>query len=214
MRSARAWAPNPANTTEWMAPMRAHASIRYTASGHVGMERVTPVALPHPEGAQGRRRPGHVELELRVGADHPLAALVQVDEGGASALAGRHVVVDGVVGEIGLRADEPAERRRVGGVHLVPGAEPRQPPRRAFPEALGVPVSLVNPALNDRGDDLHGVVSPVGSSWVERWNPASHRARRAPADCRERPRAEKRAGKEARARGLRSARAKGRAPAG
>ena len=48
MRSARAWAPNPANTTEWMAPMRAHASIRNTASGQVGMERVTRSPFPMP----------------------------------------------------------------------------------------------------------------------------------------------------------------------
>ena len=36
-RSARAPAPKPAKTTEWMAPMRTAASISMMASGQVGM---------------------------------------------------------------------------------------------------------------------------------------------------------------------------------
>ena len=37
MRAASSSAPNPPNTTEWMAPSRAHASIANTASGIIGM---------------------------------------------------------------------------------------------------------------------------------------------------------------------------------
>ena len=37
MRSPSAPEPNPANTTEWMAPMRTVASMRMIASGIVGM---------------------------------------------------------------------------------------------------------------------------------------------------------------------------------
>ncbi len=37
MRSPSAPEPNPANTTEWMAPMRTMASMTMMASGVVGM---------------------------------------------------------------------------------------------------------------------------------------------------------------------------------
>jgi hypothetical protein len=37
MRSRSALAPKPANTAEWMAPMRAQASMVTIASGQVGM---------------------------------------------------------------------------------------------------------------------------------------------------------------------------------
>ena len=37
MRTASSLAAKPPNTTEWMAPMRAQASIAITASGIIGM---------------------------------------------------------------------------------------------------------------------------------------------------------------------------------
>ena len=37
MRVASSGAAKPPNTTEWMAPMRAQASIAITASGTIGM---------------------------------------------------------------------------------------------------------------------------------------------------------------------------------
>ena len=37
MRSRRDWAEKPPNTTEWIAPMRAQASIATTVSGIIGM---------------------------------------------------------------------------------------------------------------------------------------------------------------------------------
>ncbi len=37
MREARLTLANPPNTTEWMAPMRAQASIANAASGIIGM---------------------------------------------------------------------------------------------------------------------------------------------------------------------------------
>ncbi|CAN5297645.1 hypothetical protein BH23ACT9_BH23ACT9_03960 [soil metagenome] len=36
MRSASDWELNPANTTEWIAPMRAQASIATGSSGIIG----------------------------------------------------------------------------------------------------------------------------------------------------------------------------------
>jgi len=37
IRAASSLAPKPPNTTEWMAPRRAQASIAITASGTIGM---------------------------------------------------------------------------------------------------------------------------------------------------------------------------------
>ena len=37
MRAASSWGAKPPKTTEWMAPMRAQASIAMTASGTIGM---------------------------------------------------------------------------------------------------------------------------------------------------------------------------------
>jgi len=37
MRVASSFAANPPNTTEWIAPIRAHASMAITVSGIIGM---------------------------------------------------------------------------------------------------------------------------------------------------------------------------------
>ena len=37
MRVASSWAAKPPNTTEWIAPMRAQASIAIAASGTIGI---------------------------------------------------------------------------------------------------------------------------------------------------------------------------------
>ncbi len=57
IRSASACAPKPANTTEWIAPIRMHANIRITASGHVGIDSVTrsPLATPSARRAAAAR---------------------------------------------------------------------------------------------------------------------------------------------------------------
>ena len=48
MRPASESGEKPPNTTEWMAPMRAQASIATAASGTIGMYRATrsPLATP------------------------------------------------------------------------------------------------------------------------------------------------------------------------
>ncbi len=48
MRARRASAENPAKTTLWIAPIRAHASIAYAASGTIGMYRQTRSPLRTP----------------------------------------------------------------------------------------------------------------------------------------------------------------------
>ena len=90
--------------------------------------------------------------ELRVGVDRPLAAFVEVDEGRVAAAAVRDVVVEGVAGEVGLGADEPAERRRRPLEDAVPGPEPRQLARGALPEPLRVAAPVLDPAIDDRRD--------------------------------------------------------------
>ena len=54
MRSPSAPAPKPAKTTEWMAPMRAQASISTMASGIVGSDSVTRSPRPMPSARSPR----------------------------------------------------------------------------------------------------------------------------------------------------------------
>jgi hypothetical protein len=69
---------------------------------------------------------------------HAFAALVEVDESGATAAAVEDVTIDGVVAEIGLAAGEPAKRRRIPLEDAVPPAEPPDILRRARPQRVGV----------------------------------------------------------------------------
>ncbi len=76
--------------------------------------------------------------QLGVGEDRAVAALVEVDERRVTAASGGDVTIERVMGEVRLRADEPAERRRLPFEDTVPGPEPWQLFRRACPEAFGV----------------------------------------------------------------------------
>ena len=101
-----------------------------------------------------------------------LAALVDVDERRATAVAVEHMAIDGVEAEIRLAADEPAERRRLPLEHAIPLAEPRQIVGRSSPQGVGIAAPFVDPALNDRCDDAHGWPRP-GSGSGGRWRSLS-----------------------------------------
>ena len=72
-----------------------------------------------------------------------LAALVEVDQRRVRAAAVGDVVVERVVGEVGLRADEPAECREGPLERAVPLPEPRQASGRARPEAFGIAKPII-----------------------------------------------------------------------
>jgi hypothetical protein len=49
---------------------------------------------------------------LCVGVDLSGTTFVEIDQSGAATLPGGDVAIDGVVGQVGLGTNEPAERRR------------------------------------------------------------------------------------------------------
>src|SRR5208282_2232192 len=82
------------------------------------------IALLDAQAAQRRRHPLHFVKQLGISEDAPLAALIQIDERRVSAPTAFYVIVEGVVSQVGLRADEPFEGRRSPIQHSVPLAKP------------------------------------------------------------------------------------------
>ena len=96
-------------------------------------------------------------LSWGVGEDLPLAAFVGIDEGCVSAPAAIDMVVDTVVGEVGLCAAEPLEDGRLPVEDFIPLAEPWQAFGGALPEGNGVFGGFALPAACDGVDCLHGL---------------------------------------------------------
>ena len=72
------------------------------------------------------------------------------------------MVVDAVVGEVGLRATEPAKGGRLPVEHLVPLAEPREALGGSLPEGNGVFGCFAAQSVCDRVDCLHGLSPLLG----------------------------------------------------
>ena len=134
--------------------MRTVASIRMIASGEVGMYTVRRSPLLDAHAAQRRRHPLDFVEQMRVGVDAAFAALVEVDQGGVSAPAALYVVVERVVGQVGLCADKPLEGGRSPFQHPVPLAEPGQLVCCASPKAFRILLAFLDPLLNHRGDQV------------------------------------------------------------
>ena len=131
---------------------RQHEDDRLGTRGHRERDAV---ALPHPEAAQGGRDPAHLVQELGVREDGPVATLVEVDQCVTVAVPLGHVMVQCVVGDVGLGAHEPAERRRIVLVDAVPSAEPRHRPSGPFPERFGISMAVLDPFRDCRRGDVH-----------------------------------------------------------
>ena len=131
---------------------REHQRYRFEGVGHVNGYAV---ALADAERAERGGAALDVPLELRVGDDLAFAEFVGVDERGVPALARLHLVIDAHVRQVGLRTDEPPERRVVGLEHLVPRLEPRQGARRIVPECIGVLGARAHPATHHRVYQVH-----------------------------------------------------------
>ena len=138
-----------------------HQHDRFDRRRHVDRD---PVALADAHPAQRGRRPLDLVPELRIGEHTPFAALVQVDERRASAVARLDVSIDRVVREVGLCADEPLEGGRRPVEDLVPGPEPRKRLRRFLPERVRIAPRVLNPAIDDGIDECHGVYVLVKSA--------------------------------------------------
>jgi hypothetical protein len=92
---------------------------------------------------------------LRVTEDPALTTLVDIDECGMIASPAVNVLIERVVGEIRLRADEPA-KCWIGPLEdAIPGSKPRQLARCLGPEGLRIAEAAVEPLLNNGGHHTH-----------------------------------------------------------
>ena len=66
MRTASSWAAKPPNTTEWIAPSRAQASIADDRLGHHRQVEHDAIAALHAEAAQRAREAGDLVAQLAV----------------------------------------------------------------------------------------------------------------------------------------------------
>ena len=119
----------PPNTSEWMTPSRAQASMVTGSSATMGMCSVTrSPALQAGEVAQQRGELVHLPVQLRVADVHGLFGLEfghEYDRG--LVRIGRRVPVDAIVRGVQPAADEPLIERRGAGVQRrVPGLVPGQ----------------------------------------------------------------------------------------
>ena len=85
-----------------------------------------PIAFAEAEPAQRRRRARHAFEQFGKCKRLFLAALVEVDQRRVRTAAVGDVVIERVIGEVCVRADEPAERREGPFERAVPLPEPRQ----------------------------------------------------------------------------------------
>ena len=93
------------------------------------------VAGLHAELRQRMGRLGDLDLQLGVGDVEPVAGLALEPDRDLVAVAGLHVAVDAVVGDVEPAADEPLRERRARPVeHLGERLGPRQVPRLLRPE--------------------------------------------------------------------------------
>ena len=124
------------------------------AGGHVDGDAI---ALLDAQGAQSGAGPLHLVKQPGVGVDAPLAALVFEDEGRLAAPSAFHVIVEAVVAEVGLGADEPPKGGRRPLKHAVPLPEPRELLGRASPEPFRVLGRLTDEPTNGWIDHFHGL---------------------------------------------------------
>ncbi len=129
-----------------------HQHDRLRADRHVDRD---PVAAADSEAAQRRRRPADLVTQLGVGEDAALAALVEIHDRGAPALAALDMDVDALPGEVRLRSGEPAEARRLGDEGLVPAPQPRQLIGGSGPELGEVGIRVGGVAPHDGVENLH-----------------------------------------------------------
>ena len=141
-----------------------HEHDGFRADGHVDGDAV---AFLYAHSAERGCYALDFVLELSVGEDLAVAALVGIDEGCVAAPAAVDVVVDAVVGEVGLGAAEPAKFGRLPVEDFVPLAEPGEVFGGAFPEGYGVVSGFAAPPACDRVDCLHALSClPTNSACV------------------------------------------------
>ncbi len=112
MRAARLADAKPPKTTEWIAPIRVHASIANSASGTIGMYSSTRSPRPTPSATSIAADAIDLVVQLAIRVDALVPGLGRdVDQRGLVG-ARREMPVDRVVADVRRAADEPAQQRR------------------------------------------------------------------------------------------------------
>ena len=159
IRSASAFAPKPGKNhrvDRADAHRRQHQHDRLGARRHVDGQAI---ALANAEATQRRGHPLHAVEQLGVGEDRAVAAFVEVDERRVTAAAVADVMIQRVVGEVGLRADKPAERRRVPLEDAIPAPEPGQLARPRAPRSPRGRAARPGSSAGRLGNERHGLES-------------------------------------------------------
>src|SRR5260221_14017323 len=92
---------------------------------------------------------------LRIGESLSLAALVDVDQGGMPTPAALDVIVERIVGEIGLSADVPAEGGGRPFEDAIPCTEPGQLLCCLSPKCCWILPGISNPTLHHGTHKIH-----------------------------------------------------------
>src|SRR5208282_1353926 len=85
----------------------------------------------------------------------PLPTFIKIDHRGMAAPTALDVMIEGVISQVRLSADEPLERRRSPIQHTVPLAKPRELLGCASPKCVGVFLTFIDPLLHRRIDQTH-----------------------------------------------------------
>ena len=106
-----------------------------------------------------------------------LAALVDIDQRRMATPSSLHVIIETIVGQIGLPADKPAKGWKLPFKDAIPGAEPVQRGGGAGPEVVGVLLCLPAPAVDHGVDQMactHGSPLLIGLSCgtISPWYPS------------------------------------------
>ena len=123
---------------------RQHQDDGFGAGGHVNRQAIT---FLHTHGPQGCRDALDFARQLSVGEELRFAPLVHINQRRMATPPALHMVVEAIVGQIGLSADKPAKGREVPLEDAIPGAEPVQRGGGTGPEV--VVMFLLPPGTSD-----------------------------------------------------------------
>src|SRR5687768_5439053 len=83
-----------------------------------------------------------------------LYPLVIIDQGCMATPPPLDMVIEAIIGQVGVATDEPAKGRKLPFEDAIPGTEPMQRSGSARPKGIGLLLRLPAPAVDDGVDEL------------------------------------------------------------
>src|SRR5215217_8117482 len=133
-----------------------HQDDGFWAGWHVDREAV-PFGDAHA--AQCRGSLLDIMEKFSVREETPLAAFVQVDQGGVASPSFFDMYIQGVISKIGLCTDKPTKVWIIPFENLIPCTEPVQLVCSTPPESIGILPRFLNPTIDDWADKIHWINS-------------------------------------------------------